>query len=110
MIWHALAVVIVEFRVQIDGPTVERALAVVLTAFREAAQCLADSEGGRLRRPIEKLMNKVPVVGMKYLEDVAANPGAMPTVHGLPLDDSMFPRQMIQPGDLKTIEIDTKTE
>lgn len=100
----------VEFRVQIEGPTVERAWAVVLTAFREAAQCLADSEGGRLRRPIKKLMNKVPVVGKKYLEDVAASKGAMPTLHALQTDDSIFPREMIQLGDFKTIDIDIKAE
>jgi hypothetical protein len=71
--WHALAVMIAELCVQTEGPVIERAWSIVNTVFEETARHVADSDKGRLWRPIKKLMNKAQVVRKKHLEDAAAN-------------------------------------
>ena len=78
--WHALAVMIAELCVQTEGPTVERAWSIVNTVFEETALHVADSNKGRLWRPIKKMMNKAQAVRRKHLEDLAAIPQApLPT-------------------------------
>lgn len=77
--WHALAVTIAELCVQTEGPTVERAWAVVNIAFEEIARHVADSEKGRLWRPIKKLMNRAQAVRRKHLEDVTAKQRTLPS-------------------------------
>jgi Fungal specific transcription factor domain len=69
--WHALAVMIAELCVQTEGQTVERAWQVVETVFEETSRHVADSDKGRLWRPIKKLMNKAQEVRRKHLEHVA---------------------------------------
>jgi hypothetical protein len=69
--WHALAVMIAELCVQTEGPTVERAWNIVPAAFEETARYIADSDTGRLWRPIKKLMSRAQEVRRKHLEDVA---------------------------------------
>jgi hypothetical protein len=76
--WHALAVMIAELCVQTEGPTVERAWAIVDAAFDETAQHIADSDKGRLWRPIKKLMNKAQAVRRKHLEDATPSLSSLP--------------------------------
>ena len=70
--WYALAVMIAELCVQTEGPTVERAWSIVNPVFEETAQHVADSDKGRLWRPIKKLMNRAQEVRRKHLADAAA--------------------------------------
>ncbi|KAF7504324.1 hypothetical protein GJ744_002444 [Endocarpon pusillum] len=82
--WYALAVMIAELCVQTEGPTVERAWSIVDPVFEETAQHVADSDKGRLWRPIKKLMTRAQEVRKKHLADVAAafrsqSIGAAPT-------------------------------
>ena len=77
--WHALAVVIAELCVQTEGPTVERAWRVVNMVFEEIAQHVADSDRGKLWRPIKKLMNKAQAVRKRYLEGTAAVSCSLPS-------------------------------
>lgn len=77
--WHALAVMIAELCVQTEGPTVERAWTIVNTVFEETARLVADSDKGRLWRPIKKLMNKAQAVRKQHLEDAAAILSSSPT-------------------------------
>jgi hypothetical protein len=72
--WHALAVVIAELCVQTEGPLVERAWRLVDAVFEETARHIADSNHGRLWRPIKKLMNRAQVVRKKYLDDSTSIP------------------------------------
>lgn len=76
--WHALAVMIAELCVQSEGPTVERAWTVVESMYKETAQYVADTDKGKLWRPIKKLMKKAHAVRMKHLEDVAARQNVQP--------------------------------
>jgi hypothetical protein len=76
--WHALAVMIAELCVQTEGPTVERAWSIANAAFEETGRYIADSNKGRLWRPIRKLMSRAQEVRKKHLEDVAI---ALATVH-----------------------------
>lgn len=76
--WHALAVMIAELCVETEGPAVERAWAVLDTAFAETARHVADSDKGRLWRPIKKLMNKAQGVRKKHIEDAAGTRGSFP--------------------------------
>lgn len=70
--WHALAIMIAELCVETEGPTVERAWTIVDDVFEETARHIADSDKGRLWRPIKKLMNRAQAVRKKHLEDVVA--------------------------------------
>lgn len=65
--WHALAVMIAELCVQTEGPLVERAWSLVNVVFEETARHIADSDHGRLWRPIKKLMNKAQAVRKRHL-------------------------------------------
>jgi len=76
--WHALAVMIAELCVQTEGPTVERAWNIVNAAYEETARYIADSDKGRLWRPIKKLMSRAQEVRRKHLDDVAV---AMASLH-----------------------------
>jgi len=75
--WHALAVVIAELCVQTEGPLVERAWCLVNVAFEETARHIADSNHGRLWRPIKKLMNRAQAVRKKHLDDSTSIPGPL---------------------------------
>jgi hypothetical protein len=79
--WHALAVMIAELCVQTEGPLVERAWSLVNVVFEENARHIADSDQGRLWRPIKKLMNKAQAIRKKHLEDSSSVPGPQP-LHG----------------------------
>lgn len=81
--WHALAVMIAELCVQTEGPTVERAWAVLDSVFEETAQHVADSNKGRLWRPIKKLMNKAQAVRQQHLEEIAGSPNSIPNGEAL---------------------------
>ena len=76
--WHALAVMIAELCVQTQGPTVERAWPIVDAAFDETARHIADSDKGRLWRPIKKLMNKAHAVRERCLEDAGPSLSSLP--------------------------------
>ena len=54
---------------QTEGPTVERAWKVVNYVFEETAPHVADSDKGRLWRPIKKMMNRAQEVRKKHLEE-----------------------------------------
>ena len=71
--WHALAVMVAELCVQTEGPMVERAWAVQSIVYEETAKLVADSNKGRLWRPIKKMMNKALAVRQKHLKDVSAS-------------------------------------
>ena len=90
--WHALAVMIAELCVQTEGPTVERAWAFANTAFEETARHVADSDKGRLWRPIKKLMSKAQVVRRKHLEDAAT------------ISDSLSPKGSSKPKNSLSLE------
>lgn len=77
--WHALAIMIAELCVQTTGPIVERAWAVVNDVYEESARHIADSDKGRLWRPIRKLMNKARMVRAKHLENTVTISGTLPT-------------------------------
>jgi hypothetical protein len=87
--WHALAVMIAELCVQTEGPLVERAWSLVNVVFEETARHIADSNQGRLWRPIKKLMNKAQAIRKKHLEDSSSVPGRLP-LQG----DSWLPNQV----------------
>lgn len=65
--WHALAVTIAELCVEIEGPMVERAWAIVEPSFQQMAQHVADSDRGMLWRPIKKLMSRARGIRGKHL-------------------------------------------
>ena len=71
--WHALAVTIAELCVKTEGPTVERAWAILMPAFKEVSQNVADSSEGMLWRPIKKLMNKAQGLRQEYLDSRSAS-------------------------------------
>ena len=88
--WHALAVMIAELCVQTEGPLVERAWAVVNTMFEETAQHVADSNKGRLWRPIKKLMNKARAV-RNTQGDIASNSASFPSAEAFRLSNQNLP-------------------
>ena len=65
--WHALAVTIAELCVETEGAMVERAWAIVESAFEQMAHHVADSDQGMLWRPVKKLMSRARGVRQKYL-------------------------------------------
>ena len=71
--WHALAVTIAELCVKTEGPTVERAWAILMPAFKEVSQNVADSSEGMLWRPIKKLMNRAQGLRQEYLDSRSAS-------------------------------------
>jgi hypothetical protein len=75
--WHALAVMIAELCVQTEGPTVERAWNIVNSGYEETARYIADSDKGRLWRPIKKLMSRAQEVRKKHLEDISIALGSL---------------------------------
>ena len=102
--WHAVAVMIAELCVQTEGPTVERAWAVLNAVFDETAQHVADSDKGRLWRPIKKLMHQAQAVRRKHLEDTAAVWGAPGRQEPLPAMDQPFPWAETQVPHLDAME------
>lgn len=71
--WHGLAVTIAELCTKTEGPMVERAWAIVMPAFEQASQHVADSQGGMLWRPIKKLMNKAQTLRKEHLDSQSTN-------------------------------------
>ena len=65
--WHALAIMIAELCVQVEGPAVERAWSIVNVAYDQVSRLISDSEKGRLFRPIKKLMQKATTVRGMHL-------------------------------------------
>lgn len=104
--WHSLAVTIAELCVQTEGPTVERAWTIVNTVFEETARHVADSDKGRLWRPIKKLMNKAQIVRKKHLEDTAAIPSFLPTRKALEPTNQTAPWPDTQPFDFNMMEME----
>ncbi|KAI9789148.1 MAG: hypothetical protein M1833_002765 [Piccolia ochrophora] len=106
--WHALAVMIAELCVQTEGATVERAWNIVDTVFEESARHIADSDKGRLWRPIKKLMSKAQSVRRKYLEDSASRSRSMP-IGGAskPIDQTVSGRDTQLP-DLNVMQIESE--
>jgi hypothetical protein len=94
--WHALAVMIAELCVQTEGPTVERAWNIVDAVYEEAAQHVADSDKGKLWRPIKKLMHQAQAVRKMHLADIAAiNTSSVavlspPVTQPVPWPDALF--------------------
>jgi hypothetical protein len=105
--WHALAVMIAELCVQIEGPSVERAWNVLNVVFEETAQLVADSDKGRLWRPIRKLMKKAQAIRKKYLESAASNSVSLPLEGALALANRFEPLPITQISDLEVVEIET---
>jgi hypothetical protein len=104
--WHALAVMIAELCVQTEGQTVERAWKVVDKVFEETARHVADSDKGRLWRPIKKLMNKAQALRRKHLEDMAAVNGSLPNgVAPNPANRTILWSNM-QPSDIDMMEME----
>ena len=91
--WHALAVMLAELCVQTEGPMVERAWAVADSSFQMISHHVADSEKGRLWRPIRKLMNQASSVRRQHLERRPSSPDrdvahpAIVTPQNLPWSD-----------------------
>ena len=83
--WHPLAVMIAELCVQTNGQTVERAWDIVNSLFDEIARHVADSNKGRLWRPIKKLMSKAQAVRKQYLDNTDA------TFNTLATEGSLMP-------------------
>jgi Fungal specific transcription factor domain len=102
--WHALAVMTAELCVQTEGPMVERAWTVVGAGFEETARHIADSDKGRLWRPIKKLMTKAQAVRKQYLEDTAAISGSLCTAGALKPAEQTVPYLDAQFSDFKTME------
>lgn len=78
--WHALAVTIAELCVKTEGPMVERAWAIIMPAFSEASQHVADSQEGMLWRPIKKLMDRAQALREEYLNSRSTNADLSTTV------------------------------
>ncbi|KAH8594207.1 hypothetical protein B0O99DRAFT_625326 [Bisporella sp. PMI_857] len=104
--WHALAVMIAELCVQTEGPLVERAWSVVNIVFEETARHIADSDKGRLWRPIKKLMNKAQTVRKKHLEDAASTSDSFPAEGGLRLANQIGPMSNSQFADLDFMDME----
>jgi Fungal specific transcription factor domain len=104
--WHALAVMIAELCVQTEGPTVERAWNVVKIVFEETAQHVADSDKGRLWRPIKKMMNKAQAVRKKHLEDAAALSAPLPSQRAPNPTNLAIPRLNAQVHDMNGMEME----
>ena len=105
--WHALAVMVAELCVQIEGPSVERAWSILDLVFEETARHVADSDKGRLWRPIKKLMKKAQTVRKKYLEDATSNSVSLPFEGALRLANRFVPSSITQISDLEVMEIET---
>ena len=72
VMWHAMAVMLAQLCIQTEGPTVARAWSLVDCVFEEMALHVADSEKGRLWRPIRRLKNKASEVRKTRLTEPAA--------------------------------------
>ena len=113
--WHALAVAVAELCVKTEGPIVERAWTIVVPAFNQAAQHVADSNRGMLWRPIKKLMKRAQGLRQTHLDSrstiahsssagTAFNPSERDTVtmsdfndYGqTPLNNALCPTQRFQ--------------
>jgi hypothetical protein len=105
--WHALAVMVAELCVQTEGPSVERAWNVLNAVFEETARHVADSDKGRLWRPIKKLMKKAQAVRKKCLEDAASNSVSLPIEGALRLANRLVPLSDTQVSDLEVMEIES---
>ena len=106
--WHALAVLITELCLQTKGPLVERAWTAVNTVFEETARHVADSNKGRLWRPIKKLMNKAQLVRKKHLEDTASTSASFDPGEPLRVANEQFPPPNTQVLDLGALELEAR--
>jgi hypothetical protein len=73
-LWHPLAVTLAELCVQIEGPVVERAWAVVDAMFVRIEQTVADSNTGMLWSPIRKLARRARSARQRRLQMLSAGP------------------------------------
>jgi hypothetical protein len=73
-LWHPLAVTLAELCVQIEGPVVERAWAVVDAIFVRTEQTVADSNTGMLWSPIRKLSRRARSARQHRLQMLSAGP------------------------------------
>ncbi len=108
--WHALAVMIAELCVQTEGPTVERAWSVINTVYEETARNIADSDKGRLWRPIKKLMNKAQAVRTKHLEAAATIQGSLPSTGALEPANQTVPLLDTQFSDFNLMEMEAEPQ
>ena len=108
--WHALAVMVAELCVQTEGPSVERAWNVLHVVFEDTARHVADSDKGRLWRPIKKVMKRAQAVRKKYLEDAASNSVSLPIEGSLRLANRSVPLSNTQVSDLEDMEIETEPQ
>ena len=99
--WHSLAVMIAELCVQTKGPTVERAWAIANIVFEETGKHVADSDKGKLWRPIKKLMNKAQAVRKKHLEDTATSSSSSNVAAGEELANGVIPGPSNQRSDME---------
>ena len=104
--WHALAVMIAELCVQIDGPSVERAWNILDSVFEETARHVADSDKGRLWRPIKKLMKKAQAVRKKCLDDASHSSVSLPAEGVLRLANRSGPSSTTQSSEMEVMEIE----
>ena len=105
--WHALAVLVAELCVQNEGPSVERAWNVLDSVFEETARHVADSDKGRLWRPIKKLMKKAQAFRKKYPDDASYTSISLPTEGAFMLGDRPVPSSVTQVPDLEVVDIET---
>jgi hypothetical protein len=102
--WHALAVMIAELCVQTEGPLVEQAWSLVNVVFEETARHIADSDQGRLWRPIKKLMKKAQAVRKTHLGVSTSISVSMP--HGdLVNNAGVLPNTQITSTDVMGTEV-----
>jgi hypothetical protein len=83
--WHPLAVILAELCIQTEGPLVDRAWAVVESAWNKYGERVADTEGGMLWKPIKRLLKKAQAAcqeaatkGEVQVGDIAAQGVAWP--------------------------------
>lgn len=107
--WHALAVMIADLQVQVEGTVVERAWTLLEEVFEVTGSRTADSRQGRIWKFIEKMMAKARDVRKKHLESIKAY-SALGTERNVRSDhntkstalrsgdDSMVARLQIQPA------------
>ncbi|KAI9672466.1 MAG: hypothetical protein M1817_003232 [Caeruleum heppii] len=102
--WHALAVMIAELCVQTEGPTVERAWALAEVVYEESGRHVADSEKGRLWRPIKKLMNQARAVRKTHLKNAGSRRASLPTDEAQQPATRTVPQSGSRPAPLSGVE------
>ena len=102
--WHALAAAFAELCVQTKGPLVERAWHIIDIVFDSWAERIADSQNGRLWRPIKKLRNKAQKVRN------ASQSKFSPPMKQLPLPSLDEPSLIkVEPTQLQNINMKSPT-